>query len=103
MNWEDATKRALGTALNTFGKSATYTPAVGAASTITGVFDRGYRAIEFNGVETSSFAITFAIKLEDLSANPVSGDQVTIDGTTYKIIESQEDGQGGAILILHET
>jgi hypothetical protein len=100
MDFRDAADSILKAATSVFGRTVTYTS--GATSTdIQGVFDR--RAVQVDrgdGVAVSSFQVTLGIRLADLAAKPKRGDTVTVDATDYRVEESQEDGQGGATLVL---
>jgi hypothetical protein len=101
MSWETLTDAALTLSIGTFGKAVTYTPSVGSPRTIKGVFSRQSVEVtrgEYAGV--SSFQPTLGIRLADLATAPTSLDRVTVSGTEYRIVECQEDGQGGALLIL---
>lgn len=93
---EDAVLKAGNTA---FGTDVTYTPAVGSASSISGVFDNAY--VEVQGVV--SVKPTLRIRLSDLSASPGKGDSVTISAVSYRVLESREDGYGGSTLILQKV
>jgi hypothetical protein len=103
MSWETARDAALKIAMGTFGKVVTYTPTVGSPTQISGVFDNSHVAVIVNGVEHSQVAPTLGIRLADLAAKPTKGDQVTVGGVTYKVIDSQEDGAGGTTLILQKV
>lgn len=81
------------------GTSITYTPAIGSASSINGIFDNQY--VDINGVV--SLKPTLRISLVDLASAPAKNDTVTISGTTYRILESREDGYGGSTLILQKS
>lgn len=84
------------------GKPKTYSPASGGSFPIKGIFHKGYIAVVFNGVETSTLATTLAIRLSDMPAPPASGDQVAVEGVDYRVIKAEDDGQGGSTLFLQE-
>jgi hypothetical protein len=96
MSW-DAAMGALNKAcLSTFGRQVTYQPAAGAPVTITGIVDSGSRLEEHSpGV----YAVLF-MRLADLAQPPACGDQVQIDGTTYKVFEVEADAAGGVKIAL---
>lgn len=78
-----------------FGVAATYTPAGGAAASITVLFDNAFVAAE--GVESLGPAAT--CKASDV-ANARHGDTLVIDSTTYNIIGIHPDGAGLTLLLL---
>lgn len=51
----------------------------------------------------SSVTYTLGIRVAEFTVPPVPGDQVTIDGVTYAIDDTDPDGQGGAVLTLKST
>jgi hypothetical protein len=79
-----------------FGEDVTYTPVSGSPVTIRGVFS--HKWVEVSDVST--FKPTLIIALSDLSAPPKNGDTVVVETTTYRVMISQPDSFGGAILIL---
>ncbi len=105
MAWSDATSAVLLQVLGTFGQTVVYTPASGTPVTITGVFDKEATAIDLGGgmPAVSSVSPVLLIKLSDLVAKPAKGDRVTVAGTNYRMIDSEEDGQGGSKLRLQKV
>lgn len=84
-----------------FSRAAVYTHASGAVSQITGVFDQPHQVLDGQGeVRIDSIQPSFGIRLEDLAEEPADRDQIEISGRAYRINSVQEDGQGGAKLIL---
>lgn len=104
MNWESATSKVLDLCKRALGRDATYLPAVGSPVSIRGVFGSTHVEVNVGQVAPmSSLAPSLGIKLSDLPLRPKKGDRVTVAGTTYRIIDSQEDGEGGALLILQRS
>lgn len=106
MDWNAATERLLGVAMSTFGGKdpVTYTPVTGSPKEIKAIFDAEFQSIDNKtGLPLSSTQPALGVRLSDLPAAPRKGDHVTVKGTTYKVMESQPDGQGGALLLLHAT
>lgn len=71
---------------------------------ITGVFGR--ESVEVNlgrGAPVSTNHPTLGIILADLAVRPAKGDTAEISGTTYRVIDCQEDGEGGASLRLQKN
>lgn len=67
------------------------------ASTVNGIFDNGYGE-SFNLVSGSK--PTFLCAAADLPSLTLGTTTATIDGTAYKIVETQPDGHGLTTLVL---
>ena len=83
--------------INTLGREVQYVPAGSAAKHIKAIFEAtsaGESAVP------GARAIAF-VRLADLDAPPATGDQMVVDGLTYKLHKIEADGQGGARLGLH--
>lgn len=90
--------------MDIFGTDVTYTPSVGDPVTVKGVFSNGYIEVPLgNGVATATSGPTLGVKLDDLPVAPSQATRITIGGVTYRINHSEEDGQGGALLILSKV
>lgn len=105
MSWADMADNVLQTTIGTFKTAGSYTRAAGgSAIAINGVFDKNEQAVDpQTGAPVDSFQPTFGIRLADLPAEPASGDTIVIATVTYRILASEEDGQGGSRLILNRT
>lgn len=104
MAWADMADRVLKTTIATFKTAGTYTRAAdpGTPIAIDGVFDKPNRQVDpQTGAAVESVQPSFGIRLADLPAEPESGDGVTVNGVQYQVISVEEDGQGGAKLVLH--
>lgn len=80
---------------NGFAVTATYTPQVGGAVVIKGVFDKEY--VEPLGVTSSGPA--FTTRTANVP-NPKHGETLLVNGTTYRIVTPQPDGLGVTVLLL---
>lgn len=86
---------------NDFGVEATFTPSGGSASTIEGIFDNEYLAIDGDGqVAVAGTTPVFHCKTADV-ANAYGGTLV-VNSTTYNIVEVKPDGTGTTMLILED-
>lgn len=77
-----------------FGESVTYTPSGGSASTITGIFDKEYQAVDTGG--EVAFAVEqprLAVRTSDV-ASAAEGDSVVISGVNYIVRVVMNDGTG---------
>jgi hypothetical protein len=87
-----------------FADTAVITPVTGAPYSINGIFDDAYQAVDpNNGTVVSSITPVFKTAESFLQAPLVRGDQITINGITYKIRDPQPDGVGVVDLFLTEV
>lgn len=85
-----------------FAVTATWTPDGGDPSVITGIFDNEY--IEGVGDGEVDFEAThpmFLVKTADVP-DVAQGDQLSVNSTSYRIVNVQPDGTGLTLLILEE-
>lgn len=85
-----------------FGVSVSYTPSGGSATTITGILDNQYQAIETGG--EVAFAVEqprLAVRTSDVSS-AAEGDTVVIAGVTYNVTIVMNDGTGMTDLALEK-
>lgn len=104
--FKDKVHRMLGHLIPAFGESVRYEPIDGGRYPILGVFDREFELIDpqtENVIASNRPAL--GIRLADLPQSPKEGDLVYIDATRecFRVTDSQEDGQGGATLIMHKV
>lgn len=100
---ESADDRAVFLNSDEFGDSATYTLIAGGGATFTGIFDAPHIAIEFGDVAISDRRPTFLCRTSDVPSGAVggdAGDTLLVDGTTYRIIDLEPDGQGMTRIVL---
>ena len=87
------------------GRTVTYTPAVGAAVDVIGIFDQAYVKADLGnpGVSTSGPAVF--LTLDDLPSDPKTDTAatVTVGGVAYLPHAVEPDGLGGTLLHLHEV
>lgn len=82
-------------------ESITYTPMVGAPVSIKGVFKAEFQEANLLTGSVEETGPRVGIHLSDLQAPPQHGDQVSIRGVNYKVVQIQADGPDvGAILKL---
>ncbi len=87
------------------GGSITYTPGVGAAVVVDGIFDAAYVKVELGEPGVSSQGPAAWLTLTDLPSDPEVDEDatVTVAGVTYKPHTVQPDGQGTVLLLLHRV
>ena len=98
MSFDDLAEGVLKATNRTLGRLVTYSPSGSDDVEIYGVFDNIH--IEVSGV--SSLRPSLRIQLSDLNEVPTSQDTVTVSEVSYSVIDCQEDGFGGALLVLHK-
>lgn len=104
MSFKDKVGDLLSKAVCAFGEDVRYRSKAGGTIKLRAIFDNEYQVVDPNtDTVVSSNVPRLGIKLADLPFKPIQGDQVTIGSTLYKVIDSQEDGQGGASLLLHKA
>ena len=92
----------LDVAICTFGQDIDYRPKAGGSFSIQGVYDNKFVQIDPNTEEiVASNVLTLGVKLCDLPFEPKHGDEIRIEGVKFRVTDSQEDGHGGATLIMH--
>jgi hypothetical protein len=82
-----------------------YTPGVGVAVTVVGVYDAAYQKVEAGNGGVSDSAPAVFLRLEDLPSDP-SDDadaRVTVDGMVCRVREAKPDGRGMTLLFLQQV
>lgn len=105
-NWPGAVNRVLGAALTHFGEAVTYAPAAAPANLlpIEGIFNEVWREVEPDGAVVSSNQPNLGVRLADFpDGPPMPEDTFVIRSTVYKAVDVQEDGEGGAKILLHKV
>lgn len=101
MAWADAVNRILGSSLSVFGEAVTYLPAAGGSRAMRGIFNEMYNDVDpQSGAIISTQQPNLGVRLADFPVPPTVNDRVTVRGITYRVRDCQEDGEGGAKLIL---
>ena len=95
--------RVLNHGMKTFGETVTFYPKRGGVYKIEAVFDNSYEAIDPDTEQViSANQPTLGINLNDVKFEMERADQVQVRDTRYEVIDKREDGQGGALLLLHK-
>lgn len=55
-----------------------------------------------DGAILSSAVKTLGVRLSEFTVPVVAGDRVSVDGTTYQVDDTDDDGQGGSLWTLKE-
>jgi hypothetical protein len=99
---ETDVERAIFLEVDDFGSSATYTPLSGSPSTISGLFDNEYLAVDAGGSVPVAMQQPMFTCLTSAVSSAQEGDTLLISTTTYKVTNVQPDGQGMTVLMLQE-
>jgi len=83
--------------LRAFGRQITYTPAAGGPFTVTGIVDSGARPED---AAPGVYALLF-VRAVAFPEPPARGDEITADGSIYKVVDLEADAEGGLRLVLH--
>jgi hypothetical protein len=95
--------RVLGNSLRVFGEVVTFLPASGGGYHIRGIFRSSYKGIDAQtGLEVSTNRPVLDVRLADFLTKPTTNDKVVVGILSHRIYDIQEDGDGGASLILHK-
>lgn len=95
--------RLLNHCMKTFGEEVTFYPQVGGVYKVRGVFDNDYESVDPDTEQLiSSNQPAIGINLNDVKFEISQEDEIKVRETRYRIIDKREDGQGGALLLLHK-
>jgi hypothetical protein len=97
--WEAAVSGLNAAVVDTFGREVLYLPEAGGAATVRAVFQP---AREAEDASPGVYAVLF-VRLADLHAPPVRGDEVEIGGVRYKVFDIEADAEGAAVLRLRKA
>jgi len=83
--------------LAAFGRQVIYTPQAGSSFTLTGIVDQAARAED---AAPGTYALLF-VPAAAFVEPPARGDEVSLDGAVYKVVDLEADAEGGLRLVLH--
>ena len=113
--WSDALSDLHVACQDTFGIPVSYIPSVekrpglgGAAIEITGIFDDNRATINLMGGGGNSMEAVIPrpiveLRLADIGIDPMEGDEVQVEGVSYRILDVQPDGHGAVVLVLNRN
>lgn len=96
MAFTDSISRINDAALRAFGRDVTYTSQAGVSSALRGILQTG---VQPEAVAPGVYELLFA-RQSAFSSVPEAGDEITVDGSIYKIVKKEDDGEGGLHLLL---
>ncbi len=97
--WAAAMQDLNAAVVGTFGREVLYLPESGGAVSLRAVFQP---AREAEDSSPGVYAVLF-LRLADLPAAPVRGDEVETGGVRYKVFDIEADAEGAAVLRLRKA
>ena len=98
-DWGSLTDALNITVLGAFGREVVYMPQAGDPLTVRAIFE-STREAEENA--PGVYAVLF-VRAGDLPQPPERGDEVTVDGVTYKVFDIEADTTGAVVLRLRQA
>jgi hypothetical protein len=98
-DWASLTNALNTGVLGAFGREVVYTPQAGDPVNVRAIFE-STREAEENA--PGVYAVLF-VRAGDLSLPPQRGDEVTVDGATYKVYDLEGDTTGAVVLKLRQV
>jgi hypothetical protein len=97
--------RILTRSVETFGEWVVFYPKKGGSKRVRAIFDNEYRLVDPNTEQSvSGNQPALGLNLNDVPQEiVVNEDQFEVRGTRFRVVDKQEDGQGGATLLLHKV
>lgn len=84
------------------GVLVTYTPKVGFAVTVMGMFDANFLLVDRGNTGVEQVVPSVSLRLEDLPTHPDADDPtITVDGISYSVKGRETDGEPGGSVRLH--
>lgn len=86
----------------TFGETVSYTPNGGVEVEVTAIYNERSTKVG-DDFEIIAHRPNLGIKSADLDDPPAVGDAVEVRGTTYRVSDVEDDGEGMHIVYLQKT
>lgn len=99
MAFADQVSRVDEACLRVFGRDVVYLPEAGGQTAVRAVYQP---AREAEDASPGVYAVLF-VRVADLPAAPVRGDEVEIGGVRYKVFDIDADAEGAAVLRLRKA
>lgn len=105
IDWDSAV---IGPLQGVFGEPVNYMPASGAAISITGIYDAGYKKDDpfaDGSAGVTTVQPTLGVQLSQFSTPPLQNDRLSVPSvnTTFVVREVRTDSHGGARLLLNKV
>jgi hypothetical protein len=96
-DWAQLADKLNAQVLASFGREVLYRPQAGEPLTVTGILDAGARQED---AAPGAYALLF-VRAAAFPEPPARGDEVTVAGSVYKVVDLEADAEGGLRLVLH--
>ena len=101
MNFANQINGLLGACLNTFGQAVIYTDKNLISHNSVGIFSNEYEGVDPDtGFSVVSSIPNLGIRISDWPKTPDAGEKIEINSNQYQIRHVEEDGEGGAVIIM---
>ena len=102
MDFRNLVDGVLTQSMKTFGEAVTFFPEEGGVFELRGVFDNDFQLVDVQTDQLiSANQPALGVNLNDFNFDLKKGCEVSIRNVRYRVQEKKEDGQGGAVLLLH--
>jgi hypothetical protein len=96
--------RILSHSTDKFGEEVTFYPKSGGVYKVRGIFDNEYQTLDPDTEQVLSVnQPALGVNLNDIKFPLKQGDEVQVRETRFRVQDKREDGQGGAMLMLHKV
>lgn len=104
MNFKQHVDAILSASMNKFGETVLFYPPCGGVFEIQAVFDNEAQAVDLQTEQLVSLTQPrIGVNLNDIKFSTPNGTVVEIRKQKFSISEKREDGQGGAVFLLHRV
>lgn len=102
MDFRNLVDNVLTHSMNAFGEPVVFYPKCGGVYNLRAVFDNDYQVVDPQTDQLiSANQPALGVNLNDIKFKLKKDDEVEIRAVRYRVQEKKEDGQGGAVLLLH--
>ncbi len=104
MTFRDLVDRILVKATDAMGETVTFYPGTDEEIEVPAIFDSEYQVLDPDTEQVlSANQPGLGVNLNDFETDPKQGDIVQVRETKYRVTDTREDGQGGAVLLLNKV
>ena len=102
MDFRNLVDNVLTHGMKTFGEKVKFFPKCGGVYEVQAVFDNDFQIVDVQTEQLiSANQPALGVNLNDIKFDVKKDDEVEIRGARFRIQEKKEDGQGGAVFLLH--
>lgn len=102
MDFRNLVDNVLFHGMKTFGEKVKFFPKCGGVYEVQAVFDNDFQVVDVQTEQLiSANQPALGVNLNDLTVDIKKDDEVEVRGARFRIHEKREDGQGGAVFLLH--